>query len=121
MRQRIQAPEHIRAGAGIGGNRSLRLHVLVGFARDRDLHAGGLGEGVDQLHELVVFRLHEIFPAQQRQLRALLRLPGRGLRPGLGPIEEGWSGESAGSGQRGAALTSVRRVIIVMDVPPFMF
>ena len=29
-----------------------------------------------------------LFPAQQAELRALLRLPGRGLRPGLAPFEQ---------------------------------
>ncbi len=102
--QRIEPPEQVRAGAGIGGDRRLRLHVLVGFAGDIDLHAGGLGEGVDQLHERVVLALHEVFPAQHRELRAGFRLPGRGLRPGAGPAEQAFARERAGRRQRSAAL-----------------
>ena len=103
VRQRVETPEQVRSGAGIGGNRGFRLHVLVGFARDVDLHAGRLGEGIDQRHEGVVLGLHEIFPSQHGQLRAALRLPWRRLRPGLGPVEQGRTGKRAGGGERGAA------------------
>ena len=104
VRQRIQTPEQVGAGAGVGGDRCLRLHVFIGFARDIDRDAGRLREGGDQLYESVVFGLHEIFPAQHRQLGALLRLPRRALRPGFGPIEQGRSGQCAGGAQRGGAF-----------------
>src|SRR5437660_1277295 len=38
------------------------------------------------------------------ELRAPLRLPGRGLRPGLAPFEQRRTGECAGCGKRGRAL-----------------
>src|SRR4029079_6642061 len=55
MRQRKKTPEQVRSGACIGGNRRLRLHVLIRLARNLDRNAGGLREGLDELHESVVF------------------------------------------------------------------
>jgi hypothetical protein len=104
VRQREQAPEQIRTGVGIRRHRRLRRNVLVRFPRHIDLDAGRLGERVEQLHERVVLRLHEVLPAQQRQLCAFLGLPRRRLGPGLRPFQEAGAGQRAGRGSRGAAL-----------------
>ncbi len=103
MRQRIEAPEDVLAGAGIGRDGRLGLHVFVGFARDGDLHARRLGEGVDQGDEGVVLGLHEILPAQHRQFRAAFRLPRSRLSPGLRPFDEAGAGQCPGRSKRGAA------------------
>ena len=105
MRQGVKPPEQVWAGAGVGRDRGLGLHVLIGFPRYRHLHAGGPGEGFQQLEEFVVFRLHEIFPPQHRELCALLRLPRRGLRPCLGPFQEGGGNQCAGRRECRAAWT----------------
>ena len=86
MRQRIQAPEQVRALTGIGGDRRLGLHVVERFIGDVDLDAGRLGEVGDQLHESVLLGLDEVLPAQQRELGVALRLPWRRLGPGASTI-----------------------------------
>ena len=75
VRQRIEAPHHVEALAGVGDDRGLRLDVLERFVRDDDVDAGRLLEGVDHLHEGLVFGLHEAAPAHQVDLRAFLGLP----------------------------------------------
>ncbi len=104
MRQRIQAPEHVRALTGIGGNGGLRLHVVERLVGDVHLDAGRLGEVGDQLHEGVLLGLDEALPAQQRELGILLRLPRRGLGPGAGPFGQPRAGQRAGRGQCGTPL-----------------
>ncbi len=68
-----------------------------------DLDAGRLGEGVDQRDEGVILRLHEVFPAQHRELRAFFRLPWRRLRPGFRPFGETGAAERCCGCKRGAA------------------
>ncbi len=104
LRQGVEAPCEIEAGTGIGGDRSFRLHVLKGFAEYVHL---GSGRGFECRHhrvERVILRGHEALPAHHRELGARLRLPRRGLRPGLGEVEQRRPGQCTGCCQRGTAL-----------------
>ncbi len=101
VRQRVQAPHHVRALPGVGGHGRLGLDVVEGFVGDVHLHAGGLGEGLDDLQELRVLGFHEALPAQHVDRGVRLGLEGHGLCPGLGEVEQPGG---AGDAQRGAAL-----------------
>jgi hypothetical protein len=61
-----------------------------------DLDARRLGEGVDHFQEGVFFLLQEALPAHQLDGGVRFRLPLRGLRPGLGEIEQAGAGCGAG-------------------------
>ena len=104
MWQRVKAPEQIRPCAGVGGDRCLGLNIFVGLTANRDLDAGGFGESVHKRDEFVVFGLHEIFPAQDRERSILLRFPRRFLCPCLGPVEKSGPCQRCGGGGRGAGL-----------------
>lgn len=101
MRQGVEAPHHVRALPGVGGDGGLGLDVVERLAGDVDLHAGGLREGLDHAVELRVLGLHEAAPAQDADGGVGLGLEGRLLRPGLGEIEKPGCAHGA---ERGAAL-----------------
>src|SRR5260370_1636663 len=100
----MQAPGEIKARAGVGGNRRLRLHVLGRFREHVHFSTGRSLECRNHGVERIVFRRHEALPAHHGKLGARLRLPLRRLRPGLGEIEQSWPGQRAGRGQCGTAL-----------------
>ena len=104
LRQRMQAPGEIEALPGVGRHGCLRLNVLEGLAEHVHLGAGGGLECRDHRVERFIFGRHEALPAHHRELGALLRLPGRGLRPGFCEVEQRRPGQRAGRRQRGAAL-----------------
>ena len=82
VRQRGETPHHVEAGAGVCRDRCFRLHVFERLVRDGNGNAGCLLEGVHHRHESLVFGFDEAAPAQHVDLRAILRLKRRCLRPG---------------------------------------
>ena len=104
LRQRMQSPRQIEAGAGVCGDGCLRLHVFEGFAEHVHLGAGRRLECRDHGVESVVFRRNEALPSHHGELRALFCLPWRRLCPGFGPIEQSRAAERAGRGNRRASL-----------------
>src|SRR5882757_11006136 len=105
MRQGIETPDHVEALPGIGGDRRLGLQIVIGLVGDVDGDAGGLLEGIDDLHEGDVFSLDEALPAQKVDLGAGFRLPLRGLCPRLGVAQQLIGRHRCRRGQRhGAAL-----------------
>ncbi len=65
--------DDVGAGAGVGGHRRLRAHVLPALGVDADLDAVLVAELLDVGHVLVLVALDEALPAQDPQLGALLR------------------------------------------------
>ena len=113
MRQREQAPEQVRPRAGVGRHRGLRRNVLERFARDIDLDAGRLGEGVEQRHEGSSSDCTKYFQRSSESCALRSGLPGRGLGPGLRPFAEpDMSAPVAASAV--PPCTRVRRVSMVM-------
>ncbi len=104
LRQRVQTPSQIEPRAGVRRDGGFWLHVLEGLAEHVHFGAGGGLECSDHGIEGIVFRRHEAFPAHHGQFGARLRLPRRGICPGLGKVEQSRPGQRAGRSQRGAAL-----------------
>src|SRR5436305_13788784 len=100
----MEAPGEVEARAGIRGNRSLRLHVLEGFAEHVHFGAGGGLECCNHGVEGLVLRRHETLPSHYGQLGAAFGLPWRALRPSLCELQQSGPGERAGRRQRGTAL-----------------
>ena len=104
VRQRIEAPHHVEALAGVGDHRGLRLDVLERLVGHHDIDAGGLLEGVDHLHEGLVFR----FTKRRQRIRLILApfsgFQGAACAQALAQSSKAGSGECSGGRDRGAAL-----------------
>jgi hypothetical protein len=111
VRRVAEADDHVRAGAGIGGDRGLLGDVLPPHEVDTDLDAGRLGEGGGAGAEDILVRLHEAHRAQHAQRGALLDRQGRrgGVGGGDAALGEGLGREGAGGGQRRGADAELER------------
>ncbi len=96
--------DDVRAGAGVGGHRSLRAHVFPAFVVDANLDAGLLGELLHVGHVGVDVALHEAAPAQHAQLGAFFGFKGQRLRMDCRRPDGAAGAECGGSGDTGRAF-----------------
>ena len=96
--------DHVRPGAGVGGDSSLRAHVFPAFVVDADFDAGLLGELLDVGHVGIDVALHEAAPAQHAQLGALLRLECERLRAGRGAEQRAADADRCGGSHAGRSF-----------------